>query len=114
MTRLNTKPAVEENFKRLLSIYPVENSQIFKISYDHTDPKLAADVVNTLAEGYKQMSFDLRNEKVADAKDKLSKKLEAAKIELEASENKLVEYARKQGSSRWMVTARLLQGCWIP
>lgn len=88
---------VEENFKRLLSIYPVENSQIFKISYDHTDPKLAADVVNTLAEGYKQMSFDLRNEKVADAKDKLAKKLETAKTELEASENKLVEYARKQG-----------------
>lgn len=88
---------VEENFKRLLSIYPVENSQIFKISFDHTDPKLAADVVNQLADNYKQMSFDLRNERVADAKETLSKKLESAKSELEGSESKLVEYARKQG-----------------
>jgi capsular exopolysaccharide synthesis family protein len=88
---------VEENFKRLLSIYPVENSQIFKINYDHSDPKLAADIVNTLATGYKEMSFQLRNERVADTKETLSKKLEAAKTELETSEGKLVDYARKQG-----------------
>lgn len=88
---------VEENFKRLLSIYPVENSQIFKINYDHSDPKLAADIVNTLATGYKEMSFQLRNERVADTKETLSKKLEAAKTELETSESKLVDYARKQG-----------------
>lgn len=88
---------VEENFKRLLSIYPVENSQIFKISFDHTDPKLTAEVVNKLADNYKQMSFDLRNEKVADAKDNLAKKLEAAKTELEASEGELVKYAKAQG-----------------
>ncbi|WML92012.1 GumC family protein [Thiothrix lacustris] len=88
---------VEENFTRLLSIYPVENSQIFKISYDHSDPKLAADVVNTLADSYKQMSFDLRNERVAHTKEILTEKLAAAKSELEVSENKLVAYAKKQG-----------------
>ncbi|QTR45115.1 polysaccharide biosynthesis tyrosine autokinase [Thiothrix litoralis] len=88
---------MEENFKRSLSIYPVENSQIFKISYDHRDPKLAADVVNTLADSYKQMNFDLRNERVAHTKEILSDKLAAAKSELEASENKLVAYAKKQG-----------------
>lgn len=88
---------VEENFKRQLSIYPIENSQIFKISYDHSDPKLAADVVNTLADSYRQMSFDLRNEAVSHAKETLTKKLEAAKKDLEASENKLVDYAKKQG-----------------
>lgn len=89
--------SVEENFKHFLSVYPVENSQIFKISFDNTDPKLTADVVNTLAEGYKQMSFDLRNERVAHTKETLSKKLEEAKKELETSESKLVKYAKSQG-----------------
>jgi capsular exopolysaccharide synthesis family protein len=89
--------AVQDNFKKLLSIYPVENSQIFKISFDHGDPRLAADVVNKLAENYKQMSFDLRNEAVSHAKETLTKKLDAAKKELETSENKLVDYAKKQG-----------------
>ena len=93
----NKAHVVQDNFTRSLSIYPVENSQIFKISYDHGDPKLAADVVNTLAESYKQMSFDLRNEAVAHAKEMLTQKLETAKNDLETSENKLVAYAKKQG-----------------
>ncbi|MEN9423403.1 MAG: hypothetical protein RL122_786 [Pseudomonadota bacterium] len=88
---------VEENFTRLLSIYPVENSQIFKISFDHGDPELAANVVNKLADNYKQMSFDLRNEAVSHAKETLTKKLGEAKRELEKSESALVKYAKDQG-----------------
>ncbi len=92
-----TKNSVEENFQRHLSVAAVKDSQIFKISFDHEDPELAAKVVNTLADNYKQMNFDLRNERVAHAKETLSKKLEEAKKELETSEAKLVQYAKAQG-----------------
>ncbi len=94
---LKPQNTVEENFQRNLSVYPVENSQIFKITYDYRDPKIAADIVNKLAEGYKNMNFDLRNEKVARAKKELSEKLEKAKADLEVSESKLIEYAKRQG-----------------
>lgn len=87
----------QENFRRLLSIYPVENTQIFKISFDHTDPVLAARVVNKIAENYRQMSFELRNERVADAKQRLEEKLAEARKELEKSEKALVDYAKSQG-----------------
>lgn len=87
----------EENFRRHLTIYPVEHSQIFKISFAHTDAVLAAQVVNKIAENYRQMNFDLRNERVADAKAKLAKKLAEARSELEKSETALVAYAKRQG-----------------
>ncbi|WGZ94044.1 MAG: polysaccharide biosynthesis tyrosine autokinase [Candidatus Thiothrix putei] len=88
---------VGENFRRNLSIYPVEDSQIFKISYDHTDPELSAAIVNALAANYKQMSLNLRNEAVSNTKETLEAKLKEAKSKLEKSENELVAYARKQG-----------------
>ncbi|EIJ34378.1 capsular exopolysaccharide family [Thiothrix nivea DSM 5205] len=88
---------MEENFQRFLSISPVESSQIFRISYDHQDPELAANIVNTLADSYKEMNFELRNERVARAKNTLTEKLAEAQKELEASEEKLVNYAKKEG-----------------
>ena len=94
------KPAtnnVEENFQKHLTVNAVKDSQIFKISFDHKDPELASQVVNTLADSYKEMNFELRNERVAHAKETLSKKLEEAKHELETSEASLVNYAKKQG-----------------
>ena len=92
----NKPSTVEDNFQRGLAVFPIENSQIFRITYDSRDPKLAADIVNTLADGYKEMNFDLRNEKVARAKRELGKKLEDAKKELATSEAQLVGYAKKQ------------------
>lgn len=88
---------VEENFQRHLTVAAVKDSQIFKISFDHQDPELAAKVVNTLAENYKEMNFELRNDRVAHAKETLSKKLEQAKQELETSEAQLVNYAKNHG-----------------
>ncbi len=88
---------VGENFRRNLNIYAVEDSQIFKISYDHTDPKLTADIVNALAANYKQMSLNLRNEAVSNTKETLEGKLKEAKLTLENSERELVAFAKKQG-----------------
>lgn len=88
---------VGENFRRNLNIYAVEDSQIFKISYDHTDPKLTADIVNALAANYKQMSLNLRNEAVSNTKETLEGKLKEAKLTLEKSERELVAFAKKQG-----------------
>lgn len=88
---------VGENFRRNLNIYAVEDSQIFKISYDHTDPKLTAEIVNALASNYKQMSLNLRNEAVSNTKETLEGKLKEAKLTLENSEHELVAFAKKQG-----------------
>ena len=46
----NKPSTVEDNFQRGLAVFPIENSQIFRITYDSRDPKLAADIVNTLAD----------------------------------------------------------------
>ncbi|NLL04360.1 MAG: polysaccharide biosynthesis tyrosine autokinase [Clostridiaceae bacterium] len=56
-------------FKRNVNVQTVKDSRIFSISYEDTDPQLAADVVNELALVIKQMASDIiqvKNVKVID------------------------------------------------
>lgn len=56
-------------FKKNVNVQTVKDSRIFSISYEDTDPKIAADVVNELALVIKQMASDIiqvKNVKVID------------------------------------------------
>jgi capsular exopolysaccharide synthesis family protein len=58
-----------KKFKSCVNVQTVKDSRIFRISYQDTDPKLAADVVNELAIVIKQMATDViqvKNVKVID------------------------------------------------
>jgi len=57
-------------FKRSVNVQTVKDSRIFSISYEDTDPKLAADVVNELALVIKQLASDViqvKNVSIIDA-----------------------------------------------
>ncbi len=87
----------EDNFLEYLQVQPVENSQIFKISFDDVDPEDSANIANSLAENYIKMNLERRSEAASYAKDFLTNQLQIAKTALEDSENSLVSYAKKQG-----------------
>lgn len=92
------KPKTEEdNFLRYLLVQPVENSQIFKISFDDTSPEDSANIANSLAANYIKMNLERRSEAASYAKEFLTEQLKVAKTALEDSENSLVAYAKKQG-----------------
>jgi capsular exopolysaccharide synthesis family protein len=88
---------LEDNFLKNLKVQPVENSQIFKISFDDIDPVDSAKIANALAQNYITMNFDRRADAVSYAKTYLSEELAKGKRNLEDSENRLVAYAKKQG-----------------
>ena len=88
---------LEDNFLKNLKVQPVENSQIFKISFDDVDPVDSAKIANALAQNYITMNLERRADAASYAKTFLSEELAKGKHNLEDSENRLVAYAKKQG-----------------
>jgi capsular exopolysaccharide synthesis family protein len=76
-----------------LSIVPQEGSRLVRISFDATDPKLAADVVNSVLKNY----LRLRVEETERSGEWLATQREEARGKLDASQRKLQSYVRQHG-----------------
>lgn len=89
--------AVLREFKSHLSIDPILRSRLVQVSFDSQDPKLAAQVVNTLASSYIQENLQAHWEATQQASKWLSQQLDSLKIKLEKSEDDLQQYAQANG-----------------
>lgn len=78
-----------------LEVTQVEWSRIFLLSYVHSDPKKAAEIVNTIAEKYIQSDLQRKYDATSDAREFLEARLETVKGSLATAERDLVEYASK-------------------
>jgi polysaccharide biosynthesis transport protein len=104
-----------DRFEASLNVSRVGSSRLVKISYDCGDPRVAARVVNALVSGYLQE----HQKSTKRLTKELSQQVDEAKNELEQSEKKMTEYARRNGllylqtdngaSSQNIVDQRLLQ-----
>ena len=83
--------------KRNLSISILRRTRIIQIAYSTTDPSLAADVPNAVAQGFVDYSLNRGSKTNSYAEDVLRNNIDGARAELEASEKKLASYARRQG-----------------
>ena len=95
-SRLGKAP-IENRLIANLTVAPVQNSQIIKLSYDSTDPQLAADIANSIAANYIELNLERRVNAASFAKDFLSKQLADVKSRLEESQVKLNNYAKEKG-----------------
>lgn len=77
-----------------LTIEPVRNSRLVRLSFDSTDPTTAATIVNAFAQNYVNLNLERRYEATAYAKTFLEERLAQVKIRLEEAEQKMLEYAR--------------------
>ena len=80
-----------------LTVTPAGESRIVKVRSDSTDPRLAAQVANTLADLFIRQGVEARWEATQYTEDWLGRQLEDLKIKLEKSEDKLQKYARASG-----------------
>ena len=80
-----------------LSVDPVEESRLVRLSFDSPDPAFSARVVNAVAEGFIASSLERRMGTTSYAKTYLEDQLAQTKGKLEESERKLVEFAQKEG-----------------
>jgi len=89
--------AVVEGLMENLSVQAVRNSQLVAISFESTDPKLAADVPNTLAEIYIENDLEAKLAMTNKAAGWLTKRLEGLRKKLSESEKTLQQYIESRG-----------------
>ena len=80
-----------------LSVDPVKESRLVRLSFDSPDPAFSVRVVNAVAEGFIASSLERRLGTTSYAKTYLEDQLAQTKAKLEESERKLVEFAQKEG-----------------
>lgn len=85
---------VLNRFKQRLTIDPVSHSRLVAVQFDSPDPKLAARIVNAMADNYVEQNLDARWMATQRATDWLSRQLVGVKAKLEKSEDDLQGYAR--------------------
>ncbi len=84
-----------DRFLEALTVEPVRRSRLVRIHFDHPDPKVALEVVNTVAEVFMDMNIERRFEASAYAKDFIREQLAQVQARLEDSERRLVAFARE-------------------
>ena len=80
-----------------LSVQPVGQSAIVRITYSYPDPGWAQRVSIAVAEEFEKMTLDMRFSASKYARDFLQEQLDAQKLKLEDSEKQVIEYAQKEG-----------------
>lgn len=79
------------------TVEPVRNSKLVRLHFDSTDPKLAAEAANALADAYIKSNLERRYNASAEAKNFLEQRIVQVKAKLEDAEHKLYAHAREQG-----------------
>jgi len=82
-------------FGENLTTSPIRNSRLVDVNFEARDPKLAAEVANTLAKEYIGMNFETKYNATNAASDFLSGKLVDLKARVEKSEEELVNFSRQ-------------------
>jgi len=83
-------------FSENLSITPVANTQVVKISYMSESPKLAAQIANTVADVYIENYLEAKFDMTSKATTWLNDSLDGLRSKLEASEKKLSEFYERE------------------
>ncbi|MCP4414680.1 MAG: polysaccharide biosynthesis tyrosine autokinase [Gammaproteobacteria bacterium] len=93
--RIISQKAVEI-FSNKLTFEPVIGTRIVNISFDSSDPELAAEVVNAVAETYIQSYLESKLEKTAEAKTWMNARLSSIKEKLDLAEVNLQNFLKRE------------------
>jgi capsular exopolysaccharide synthesis family protein len=80
-----------------IGVDPVRRSNLVEITFDSTDPRVAAQVANKLADDYILHNLDLKYEDTTKASAWLKDRLSDMKIKVEKADDALAQYARENG-----------------
>ena len=96
-TKAAQSDTTELLFLENLTVKPINNSQLLKISYDSNDPKLASDISNAIAKTFVRQNLERRFDTATTNKAYITDSIEVTKKSLEEAENRLNAYAKKHG-----------------
>jgi len=89
--RIVQQKAIELFIKKIM-FEPVGNTRLVNISFESSDPELAAEVANTIAEVYIQSYLESQLEKTAEAKAWMNVRLSSIKEKLDIAEANLQQF----------------------
>lgn len=75
-----------------LTVAPIRNSRLVDVKFRSADPKLAADIVNALAEAYIQQNMEFKSKSSQEASNWLAQQLETQRAQVMKSEGRLQKY----------------------
>lgn len=84
-------------FMKRVSVTPIKNTKLVRISFESDDPVLAARIANKIADTYILSYMDSRMEMSEKATSWLASRLTDLKIKLEESQNALLNYKEAEG-----------------
>ncbi len=96
-TRLELEDKVLNKFKDDLEVKPERDTTIVTLSFSSADPVIARDVINSLIRQFVDWQMDKKLDAATNAKQQLEKQIEVARIQLEKSQMKQNQFARKAG-----------------
>ena len=83
-------------FSQNLEVRPLRNTQLVQIAFNSTDPVLAADIINTLAQTYIESDLESRLEMTRSAATWLNSRMSGLREQLDKSEQELQDYREKE------------------
>jgi capsular exopolysaccharide synthesis family protein len=101
-----------ESFHKSLKISKVKGTRLIEIRFRSADPKLAADVVNQLANAYLDQFYKSQIQASTQISDFLANQLKELQAKVEESQHKLIDYQKENGifgldDKQNIVTAKL-------
>ncbi|GGA64570.1 chain-length determining protein [Neiella marina] len=84
-------------FKSRLSIDPIPQTQLVKISFESEDPKLAALLANAVGEAYVESNLDARLQMTTQASTWLGSRLTELEQAVQLSQQKLTAFLEREG-----------------
>ena len=91
-TETEEQQPVINTFLAKLNVAPIRNSRLVDVSYRSTDPKIAAQVANALADSYINQNLDYRFTSTKEATSFLSEQIAEQRKRVEESELALQKY----------------------
>ncbi len=89
------RPPEISAFLGSLGVKRIPNSNLMEVSFESTDPQLAARMVNAHLENYIEQNYRSRYEATTQASRWLAGQLDELKVKVERSENARIEYERQ-------------------
>ncbi len=89
--------AMLQRFRNSLKVVVIPRTRVLEIQFLSPDPRLSAEVVNTVANAYIDQNFKTKFEATQRVSEWLTRQLADLQIKVETSQEKLVRYQQEKG-----------------
>lgn len=83
--------------KNTLNVSTLKDTRVIEISYNHSDPQLAAAIVNSVAQNFIDRSFERKTQRYNDTSEWLKRSTAELKAQVEKATQSLADYTKSRG-----------------